>query len=191
MKRLAIAASVALACSAAQGQRKPSESALQFKGTPFGTTREQFIAAHPEFECVTAAKFAPCPRYVVSAIPGREHMGPTYGGQPAKIITAEFDDSGLAVVLITLSSVQFDAVTAELAKKYGKPQSRETSTVESVGGVKKQQVALKWPLRDGQIDATKYAGYLGESLIQLRTPKRVADDAAADVQRASEAQKDL
>ena len=163
MRGLAIAAAIAMVCCTAQAQKKAPDLQLQFKGTPFGTSREQFIAAHPEFECVTAAKFAPCPRYVVSAAPGREHMGPTYGGQPAKIITAEFDDSGLAVVLITLSSAQFETVAAELTKKYGRPQSREVSPVESVGGVKKQQVALKWPLRDGQIDATKYAGYLGES----------------------------
>jgi len=191
VRQVAIAAAVALACLPDISQKKTPDHGLQFKGVPLGATREQFTAAHPEFECTSAARFAPCPRFIISAVPGREHMGPTYGGQLVKSIVAEFDESSMCSVAISLSPAQFDAVADELTKKHGRPQISNAAPVESVGGVKKQQVSMRWRLRDGQIDATKYVGTITDSMILLRTPKRVAEDAAADAQRSSDAQRDL
>ena len=162
MKTTKIIAALAL-CAIGSVSAQP----LEFKGTPFGATFEQFTNGHPEFNCdlsVGSAENGVCTVGRSDAIRLRTPV--TFAGKNASFMVAQFRRGVFAGLSVSMSSDSYDAIKAAVAEKYGVPKV-STETVSNRAGFSATNETSIWLLPDGRISVERYGSTLDEGHVWM------------------------
>lgn len=183
--RVIVAVVAATLCSLAAAQR------LEFKGAPFGASPEAVkdaIGTWARMDCEEGLK--------LRGDGSCRFLGVTFANQPTGRIVASFRNNGLTSVLITVEPNAFDAVSAAIIEKYGKPQSSSSSTVRNNTNAQFKQRVLGWNTADGgRIAAVKYSAIPGPLDSGLSTITLLSKEAQAveqeETRKLGPAKKDI
>lgn len=162
---------------------------IDFKGSKFGDSTEQFMAAQQGFRCMRGSQ--PCELMAVFAPEGRDDMLITYAGEPVRSISASFKADRLQQVSIRIKPESAETIVTTLSKRYGKPTKVSRSEAQTKAGAKFSQVITMWRRKDGDIDVLRYGATIDAGYVTLSSPEWLADAKERAKQDEKKASDDL
>lgn len=174
LKKFTVPLLALISCATVQAQQ------LEFKGVPFGTTREAFKAALPDFSC-----YGTC----LSVKPGEYR---SYGGNWNSEIEAGFTDGKLSWVQVGFRAESFENIVGALTGKYGPATSVEVRVFRTVGGIEVPNEERAWAFPDGGlISISRHLSTLNEGSMLMTSKDGEKTLNERHAQRAARAKKDI
>jgi hypothetical protein len=152
---------------------------MDIKGWTLGMTTTELKAAHDDWKCreTTCSMFRP-----------RSDM--PYGPIVPTSYAASVRDGKVATLVVFFKTDEFQAVTAAIESKYGKPKKTAVVTMQNRMGAKFPSRTLTWE-RDGALLIAMEHSAIGSAEITLTTPAELARSDAESKAKTAEAAKKL
>ncbi len=150
--------------------------AIGFKTIPLGASVEDYRAAFPDHDCITATTCLfdrrKCAR---SGADGAAFIActkrNTWAGITPETIFATFKDGKLERVSIAFSSSSFQMIRDAAKERYGQPLQELSEDVQTRAGAQLQNITARWEQGESVMLIRKYGSTIdkGSALIQTRT----------------------
>lgn len=182
-----IAATLFIACSATTASAQ-----LEFKGIPFGSTIEEFKAAHPAFTCsedrrytdrtMCAAGLELCRRQQYGCGP-LDFDASKYADEQVDMIIAVFVAGTLERLEVYFKPSAYDGISSALVAKHGKPKSVTKPPYSTTGGVKTTNSVMTWEKGGSEIVISRYGDTLSQGDLFIVSSRYNAASAAREAER--------
>lgn len=169
--------------------------AMDIKGIAIGMPASAVLAKYPYLKCAPMShnrevcgdsRPADKPTYKMVA-PELE----TYAGERVLAFMVGIGDGDVRLVTIKLETRHYDAVSAALTERHGKPASSRTSTVQNRMGAKFDQEERIWREGEARLMARRRSSMIDQMEVSLSTESVMREDAECAKEKAKSGAGDL
>lgn len=147
-----------------------SAQEIELKGARLGMTKAETVAMFPYLSCIEVACYYESRPKAGKLPPDSPLM--TLAGAIVSEWAFYFDKSGIMYrQTIHMGASAITPLIAGISSKYGDPVSRESGTLQTVGGAKVEQVTVIWQVGDSQLKAVSPSEKLGRMVVRLSSIK--------------------
>ncbi len=172
-----------------------STHAMDIKGITIGMPASAVLQKYPHLKCAPMSQNREvCGDSRPADKPTYKMVAPeleTYGGERVLGFLVGMGEGEVRLVSIKLETSKYEAVSAALVERYGKPASSRTSTVQNRMGAKFDQEERIWQAGEYRLLAKRRSSSIDQMEVSLSTESVMKQDAERAKEKAKSGAGDL